>query len=342
MRYAELKGLLNRAYRAKVPTILWGPPGVGKTAMILDLARDLGVPCETPMVLDPLDIALPVVVDGGHKLSPAESIRRIIALGEAGGILFFDELTTKPPAVQAAILRTIQTGEIGDYRLPEQVWRVAAANPPEQAADGYALEPPMANRLLHLEFQVDPEWWAAWATTQSRSHARIAAFIQTRPGLLFKYPQSRADAGRAWPSPRTWDMFGRLVDFEKDPTDVIYQLAVGTVGRGAAEEFLAWYQTLDLPRPEEILADPEGAPIPERGDQIHAVLTEVVYMTTQHPSQHWKACWRYVVRVSEKRADAALPAVRTLVDFMKDRRGLQLPEFVMPLAAKILTAVSRS
>src|SRR5262249_29844746 len=61
-------------------------------------------------------------------------------LTETGyGLLFLDELTTAPPAVQAAMLRVVLERAVGDVELPAAVRVVAAANPAGQAADGWEL-----------------------------------------------------------------------------------------------------------------------------------------------------------------------------------------------------------
>src|SRR5205823_11964182 len=64
-------------------------------------------------------------------------------------------ISTAPPAVQAAMLRIVLERVVGDLELPPGVRVVAAANPPEQAADGWDLAPPLANRLVHLDWPVD-------------------------------------------------------------------------------------------------------------------------------------------------------------------------------------------
>src|SRR6202042_2804518 len=79
-----------------------------------------------------------------------------VAVAEAGhGLVFFDEISTAPPAVQAALLRVVLERTVGDLTLPDAVSVVAAANPPERAADGWALSPPLANRFCHLDWPVD-------------------------------------------------------------------------------------------------------------------------------------------------------------------------------------------
>src|SRR6202453_2516197 len=133
---------LALAVAARVPVLLWGAPGTGKTSVVHALATALGLPAETVIasIREPSDFAgLPVVSrdDGvAHvDFAPPGWARRLPAAGH--GILFFDEISTAPPAVQAALLRVVLERTVGDLVLPAGVSVVAAANPPEQAASGW-------------------------------------------------------------------------------------------------------------------------------------------------------------------------------------------------------------
>src|SRR5262249_40441359 len=99
---------LGVAVAARVPALLWGAPGTGKTSTIRAMAEKMGWPCETVIasIREPSDFAgLPVVVGDGVRFAPPGWAR---PLAEAGhGLLFLDELSTAPPAVQAALLRVV-------------------------------------------------------------------------------------------------------------------------------------------------------------------------------------------------------------------------------------------
>ena len=143
--------VLRAAGRAGVAVCLWGDPGIGKSALIQAAAAADGVPCETVIgsMREPSDFAgLPVVTDDGVRMEPPSWARR---LHEAqAGSLFLDELSTSPPAVHAAMLGVALGRRVGDLLLPRAVQVVAAANPPERAADGWDLTPPLANRFGRL------------------------------------------------------------------------------------------------------------------------------------------------------------------------------------------------
>src|SRR5215470_7347151 len=82
---------LGVAIAARVPVLLWGAPGTGKTSVIRSLAEQAGWPCETVIasIREPSDFAgLPIVVDGRVDFAPP---RWAVRLADAGhGVAFFD------------------------------------------------------------------------------------------------------------------------------------------------------------------------------------------------------------------------------------------------------------
>jgi MoxR-like ATPase len=128
-----------------VPVLVWGTPGTGKSTFIESLQRD-GFPVYTMIASlhDPTDFnGLPVLHNGRMRFAPPEWVYLFEEHGQ--GILFLDELTTAPPTVQAALLRLVLERKVGAHSLPAGVRIVAAANPPDIAASGWELSPPLAN-----------------------------------------------------------------------------------------------------------------------------------------------------------------------------------------------------
>ncbi|MGH9129949.1 MAG: AAA family ATPase [Acidimicrobiales bacterium] len=337
---------LGVAVAARVPVLLWGAPGTGKTSVIRAMAQALGWPCETVIasIREPSDFAgLPIVVGDGVRFAPPGWARR---LSEAGrGLLFLDELSTAPPAVQAALLRVVLERVVGDLALPEEVAVVAAANPPEQAADGWDLSAPLANRLCHLNWEVEPRAVAAglaggweapnvpalpagWELEVARAMGVVAAFLHVRPALAIAPPTDAASAGRGWPSPRTWEMAARLwaaAGAAGVGGDARSALVRGAVGDGAGVEFLAWVIEMDLPDPEAILADPDSFVLPERGDRAYAALTALAAVVAAQPSgERWCAGWRVLGMAADSGfPDAVAVAARVLARCRP--AGVELP-----------------
>lgn len=328
------------AVAAQTPVLLWGSPGTGKSSVVRALADAMNVTCEVVIasIREPSDFAgLPIVVDGGVRFAPPTWASKLAAAGQ--GVLFLDEISTAPPAVQAALLRVVLERTVGDLELPDEVVVVAAANPPEQAADGWDLSAPLANRFCHIDWSVgaqtiaeglaagfaDPEAVAlpdGWTSRLTRAKADVASFLLLRPSLVSVPPTERAAAGRAWPSPRSWEMAatllaaGRAAAVEREVTA---RLVAGCVGDGAGIELLAWLADLDLPDPEVVLSDPASFDLPVRGDRAYAVLTSVAASVAANPTvERWAAGWQVMGRAGEQAPDVAALAARILVSCRPD------------------------
>jgi hypothetical protein len=302
------------------------------------LAEAADWPCETVIasIREPADFAGLPVVTGGADTVAVEFAPPLWAgrLARADrGLLFFDEISTAPPAVQAALLRVVLERTVGDLTLPAGIAIVAAANPPEQAADGWDLSAPLANRFCHLDWPVDarrmaegftsgwghpavPELPDSWEPTVAVARSWIAGFVSVRPPLAVAVPDDAATSGRAWPSPRSWDMAARLFAAGQaaGADEVVVSLLVrGAVGAGAGVEFLTWLEEADLPDPEAVLADPESFQLPERGDRAFAALTSIAAAVASNATaERWASAWKVFGKAGEVAPDAAATAARTL------------------------------
>lgn len=315
---------LALAVAANLPVLLWGQPGIGKSSTLAQLARGLALPLETVIasVHDPSDFAgLPVVGDDpasqGIAMAPPDWAVRLHRAGS--GLLFLDEISSAPPAVQAALLRVVLERHVGSLALPESVRIVAAANPAGSAADGWQLAPPLANRFVHLAWLHDPDVvvrglggvWpsvplprldpAALERSVARARAAICGFLTVRPDYTHRMPATAAGRAGAWPSPRTWEMALRLLAFgyaaDADPEAVAIAVR-GSVGDGAGLELLAFLERRDLPDPEAVLADPLHADLPERGDLVHATLAAVVDAIGRDATrERWESGWTLLARL---------------------------------------------
>src|SRR5215472_9442023 len=133
------------------PVFIWGPPGIGKSALVEHFAGEVGLPCVSLLgtQLAPEDlIGVPQIVDGRSRFCPPETIAR-----EEPYCLFLDELNAASPDVQKAFYSLILDRRIGSYELPAGSIVIGAGN---RATDN-ALARPMAsaliNRLIHVHLR---------------------------------------------------------------------------------------------------------------------------------------------------------------------------------------------
>ncbi|MCM9077792.1 AAA family ATPase [Streptomyces spororaveus] len=356
---------LTLAVAADLPVLLWGEPGIGKTAALTQLAESLDLPLTTVIasVHEPSDFSgLPIIGDDpaeqGIPMAPPDWAVRLVRAGR--GLLFLDELSTAPPAVQAALLRLVLERRIGSLQLPPGVRIVAAANPRGSAADGWELSPPLANRFVHLQWTHDHDvvirglggTWPraplpgldAGNLPAAVDHARraVCGLLTARPALVHRLPSGETRRGGAWPSPRSWDMTIRLLAFANaagSSREVLSMLVRGAVGDGPGLELLAALDRMDLPDPEELLADPAGADLPERGDRRQATLDGVVAAVRRRPDRsRWDAAWALLVRALETGApDLVVVPATTLAALRQE--DWDVPESIERLAGVV--ALSR-
>lgn len=349
---------LMLAVMADLPVLLWGEPGIGKTAAMSQLSADLDLPLTTVIasVHEPSDFSgLPVVGDDpaeqGVPMAPPDWAVRMVRAGR--GLLFLDELSTAPPAVQAALLRLVLERRVGALRLPPAVRIVAAANPRSSAADGWELSPPLANRFVHLQWTYEHDvvvrgLGGTWPRTvlprldreripDAVNFARraVCGFLSARPTLVHRMPTDEARRGGPWPSPRSWEMALRLLAIATATgvsRNVLSIVVRGAVGDGPGLELLASLDRLDLSDPEQLLADPAGAELPERGDLRQAVLDAVVAAVRRRPEKaRWDAAWALLVRALEAGApDLVVVPATTLARLRRE-------DWAVPAAIERLT-----
>ncbi|MFJ7628654.1 AAA family ATPase [Streptomyces sp. NPDC097595] len=356
---------LTLAVAADLPVLLWGEPGIGKTAALTQLADDLGLRLTTVIasVHEPSDFSgLPVVGDDpaeqGVPMAPPDWAVRLVRAGR--GLLFLDELSTAPPAVQAALLRLVLERRVGALQLPPGVRIVAAANPRSSAADGWELSPPLANRFVHLQWTHDQDvvvrgLGGTWprATLPRLQPERLAeavdfarravcGLLAARPALVHRLPSGETRRGGAWPSPRSWDMTLTLIAFATAAgvsRDVLSLLVRGTVGDGPGLELLAAIDRMDLPDPETLLADPASVVLPERGDLRQAVLDGVVAAVRKRLDRsRWDAAWTVLVRAVETGAPDLVVVPATTLATLR-REEWDVPASIEALAGVV--SVSR-
>jgi|YelNatPaOPRAMG01_1025707.scaffolds.fasta_scaffold39886_2 hypothetical protein len=257
-----LKGIVVREKQA---VFIWGPPGSGKSAVVNQLAAELGIALRDirALLLDPVDLrGLPFVgKDGRSQWATPDFLPQ-----DGEGILFLDELNAAPAMVQASCYQLVLDRKLGEYTLPEGWAIVAAGNRDSDRATTTRMPTPLRNRFVHIDFEVDVQEWSEWAI-KANVRPEIIAFIRFRPELLIAFDRD----SNAFPSPRSWEFVSRILNSRPD-SSAEHELIAGAVGTGAATEFSAFLRMFrELPNIDSILLNPTQEPVPENAAAQYAV-----------------------------------------------------------------------
>lgn len=363
------------------PAMWWGAPGVGKTSILSAFARRHGMPLK--MLSPGLHgdgafgvVPVPEKTKGATRLTyPAPGWSEMFVDDDGApipGLVFIDEITTAGPAQQPPLLGLLQQRRVGDHYLGPCVRVFAAGNPPAQAAGGWDLAKPVANRMAHFEWSnPSGEDWShymtmkqygekkneelvplaalekqvktGWAGAYATSVGLVTSFIRRRPELLHKEPgDGDPQASRAWPSHRSWDLATSACTtamlLKQEPL-IVDSIIAGFVGHSAAAELAAWRVLADLPDPADLLDGKAQFEFDMRNqDRAMAVLSACAALVTPPDAakreQRAKVLWKIIGTVVNKTVDIAIPATRALV---KGKLAL-LPE-AAPVMIKCLPAM---
>lgn len=277
MKPSSIRTALPRLLAKQRPVFLWGAPGVGKSDVVRQIADDHKYELRDVRLslLDPVDLkGFPTVdtVKKQMKWLPADFLPT-----KGKGLLFLDEMNSAPQSVQAAAYQLVLNRKIGEYKLPDGWAILAAGNRASDRSVVHAMPAALANRFVHLDFDVSNEDWDKWALNED-IHTDIRSFLRFRSNLLHSFDSSANP--RAFPSPRSWSFVNDIYKDSHDPSDE-FELIKGTVGEGAAGEFLAFTRQIkDLPSVDQVLLDPDGTAVPANPSAQYAMVTALEKKTT--------------------------------------------------------------
>ena len=218
------------------PVFIWGAPGIGKSAIVEEFAREVGLDCVSLLgsQLAPEDvIGVPQIVDGKSVFCPPRMIAR-----EQPYCLFLDELNACSQEVQKAFYSLILDGRVGEYHLPKGSVVIGAGNRAQDNAITRPMSSALLNRMFHVEMRADTRVWLEWAAANG-IHRYVYDYICSRPDQLWSQPPKTEEP---FSTPRSWHM---LSDAIKGYGDAIREselkvLANGCLTAAHATQFIAY------------------------------------------------------------------------------------------------------
>ena len=197
---------------AQRPMFLIGPPGVGKTDVVAQVARRLGVGLVSYTMTHHTRqsaLGLPQIRTrrfGGEECAVTEYTmsellagvyRHMEASGCKQGILFLDEINCVSETLTPAMLELLQHKRFGEYALPEGWVIVCAGNPEKYNRAAHAFDPVTLDRLRVLTIEPDLSAWQEYAA-QRQVHPSVRGYLRLRPEDFFRAEGERIVTARSW------------------------------------------------------------------------------------------------------------------------------------------------
>lgn len=367
----ETFGVIKAYLEAGIPTLITGDPGTGKTAWIYDLkkqkfqGKEVRVHSMIASNRESTDIGgypVPNLEKGVVEFLPVDwavAVKKDVDDGYFT-IVFIDEVRDITPPVFAALNKVVHERRVGEFKMPDEVRFIGAANSIETSTVGISMPPPSANRWAHVPWNMT-NLVSNWLDGMIRNlfalqtplagealerlpkeRAEIAAFIYKRMELIHKMPQGEDERDGPWPSPRTLDYTAHAwAAYGGEDLDMRMRLMAPCVSHYVAAEFVAWRREMNLPDPELVLkGEIKDIVAKDRPDITYATMSSVVScVASRWTGERFKQAWQCFDRVAKDgAADIVVALIPTLERTTDGRSNVpdvdKYMENVLPILAR--------
>ncbi|MDD3240122.1 MAG: AAA family ATPase [Lachnospira sp.] len=253
------------------PVLLMGPPGIGKTQIMEQIATECNIGLVSYTITHHTRqsaVGLPMIKEeeyDGRKVSVTEyTMSEIIAsvynrirdYGQKEGILFIDEINCVSETLTPTMLQFLQCKTFGNQKVPEGWVIVAAGNPPEYNKSVREFDMVTLDRVRQIDVEADLNIWKEYARNQ-HIHPAIISYLDIRPKNFYRV---EADVdGLQFVTARGWEDLSNLIKTYEElhlpvTEEIIYEFIRN---HDAAQDMSAYYDLYrkyeDDYRIEEIL-----------------------------------------------------------------------------------------
>ena len=291
------KGYTEKAIAAELatgihmPVYLHSSPGIGKSAIIKQITKemDIGFVDVRLAQMEQSDVAGIPYVSHGSEGNGAEIMRvsipewfpskERIAAGEfpEEGVLFFDEMSNAPVAVQHAAYRIVLDREVHrGCELGDKWVIVSAGNKKEDKTGAKGVAPALANRYaMHFDIRPDLDDFTSYAV-KAGMDTEVIGFLNFNASMLYRFDPKTSDV--AFATPRSWEQVSNLLAVGYTEEELPIALG-GCVGDGVTSEFMSFRKYYaDLPDFTRIMDGEEEYTIPKGKDRgvIYALTSSLI------------------------------------------------------------------
>ena len=213
----DAAGLFRISRSRQRPLMLMGPPGLGKTAVVAQIAAEMGIGFVSYTITHHTRqsaIGLPTIstgsFDGREYLMTEYTMSEIVASVYAAmerqgcreGILFIDEINCVSETLAPAMLDLLQNKRFGPHEIPDGWILVAAGNPPEFNSSARMFDIATMDRIRVIDVEPDTDIWLNYAVNNG-VHGAITYYLRIKPQNLLHI--ERTVGGYSFVTPRAWE-----------------------------------------------------------------------------------------------------------------------------------------
>ncbi len=272
--------------------MLWGPPGVGKSQGIRQVAKEIAE--NTGKRVEITDVRLLLFNPVDLRGIPTANENKTLAVwlkpkifqmddsDEVVNILFLDEISAAPQSVQAAAYQITLDRTVGEHRLPENCIVIAAGNRVTDRSVAFTMPKALANRLCHIEIIGDSKSWHDWAIGAGVNRI-VLGFLDYNPSMLMKFDPMTDSL--SFPTPRSWEMVSNILNQVSENIAEVYPLVAGCIGDAAAYELRSWSEVYSKIPKVETVFEGTAEDVPARPEILFALASEIAMYAQRHQAE---------------------------------------------------------
>lgn len=239
------------------PVFLYGPPGIGKTAVMEQIAKELKIGIVSYSMTHHTRqsaLGLPFIKTktfGGIEYDVSEfTMSEILSdvysyiekTGYKSGILFLDEINCVSETLAPSMLRFLQYKTFGSHPVPDGWVIVAAGNPPEYNKSVKEYDIATLDRIQKIDVTADYGVWRDYAINE-KVHPSIITYLDSKPTDF--YIVENTPDGKPFVTARGWEDLSRLMySFEKKNIEIDAEFISQYIQvPSVAGDFSAFYKT---------------------------------------------------------------------------------------------------
>lgn len=264
--YATARRILlrNMTSELDMPTCFIGPPGVGKTCIVEDVAREMNanlcvipLSCYDASELKGIPRVIPIEeIASRHPDRVKKDSQGLVTFyarnfefpdtdDPDAWIFFFDEFNTVPPSTQVPIFQATQKRCItGSYKFPKINRVVLAGNRLRDSEAAKPIPSPIISRVNMHEVTYDTREWLDWG---KHIHPGIRSFLSRNQDRLCFFTKEMIEAAQPYPTPRTWEYASNILKAYPDatitklePKDQLWEDLVRHLAGSVGHEVVTW------------------------------------------------------------------------------------------------------